>query len=88
MLWRIDRKSVTSRYHGSTISAHASLRNKTSWFQEPALWSRWTHTKIVGFFFLTLDNDRYSLKENFAEIEQIKWNWIKSVKFKVVRIDF
>ena len=88
MLWRIERRSVTSRYHGSTISPRASLRHETFWFQEPALWSRWTHTKIVDFFFDNLDNDRYSPKENFAKIKQIKWNWIRSVKFKIVRIDF
>ena len=68
MLWRIERRSVTSRYHGSTISARASLRHETSWFQEPVLWGRWTHTKIVGFFFLNLDNNRYSPRENFANI--------------------
>ena len=29
-------------------------------------------TKIVAFFFLNLDNDIYSPKENFAKICQIK----------------
>ena len=28
--------------------------------------------KNCGFLFLNLDNDRYSTKENFAKIEQIK----------------
>ena len=43
-------------------------------------------TKIVAFFFL--HNDRYCLKENLAEICHIKWNWIRSVKFEKVWIDF
>ena len=38
--------------------------------------------------FLNLDNDRYGPKENFAKICQIKWNWIRLVKFEVVQIDF
>ena len=64
----IERRSVTSRYHGSTISLrvrHAictllcrrctttTAVVATSYFEEPALWSRLTHTKIVTFFFLT-----------------------------------
>ena len=35
-----------------------------------------------------LVNDRYGPKENFAKICQIKWNWIRSVKFELVWIDF
>ena len=46
------------------------------------------NTKIVAFFFLNVDNDRYGPKDNFAKICQIKWNWIRSVNFEVVRIDF
>ena len=38
--------------------------------------------------FLNLDNNRYGPKENFAKICQIKWNWIRSVKFEIVRKDF
>jgi len=30
------------------------------------------NTKIVAFFFLNLDSDRYGPKENFAKICQIK----------------
>ena len=38
--------------------------------------------------FANLDNDRYGPKENFAKICEIKWNWVRSVKFEIVRIDF
>ena len=38
--------------------------------------------------FLNLDNNRYGPKENFAKICKIKWNWIRSVKFEIVRKDF
>ena len=40
------------------------------------------------FFFVKLDNVRYGPKENFTKICQIKWNWIRSVKFEIVWIDF
>ena len=30
----------------------------------------------------------YSTRENFANICQIEWNWIRSMKFKAVRIHF
>ena len=70
----IERRSVTSRYHGSTISGlqqnqrrHffavvAPVRHETSLFHEPALWSKWTQHQT--------------------------WNWIRSVKFEIVRMDF
>ena len=38
--------------------------------------------------FLNVDNNRYGPKENFAKICKIKWNWIRSVKFEIVRKDF
>ena len=44
--------------------------------------------KNCRFLFLNLDNDRYGPKENFAEIYQIKWNWIRSMKFEIMLIDF
>ena len=50
------------------------------------LW--WTQHKNCSFHFLSLDNVRYGPKENFAKICQIKWNWIRSVKFEIVQIDF
>ena len=44
--------------------------------------------KNCPFHFLNLDNVTYGPKENFAKIYQIKWNWIRSVKFEILRIDF
>ena len=52
------------------------------------LWSRWTQHKNCRFLFLNLHNDRYGPKENFINIFQLKWNWIRSVKFEIVQIDF
>ena len=37
--------------------------------------------KNCRFLFLDLDNDRYGREENLPKIYQIKWNWIRSVKF-------
>ena len=124
----MERRTVTSRYHGSTISgwqqnqrrrwrqgygqkimfmlrnnnfARASsyfvqffaivapLRHETSKFREPALLSTVnTWTQKLSLSFPNLDNHRYGPKENFAKICQIKWNWIRSVKSEIVRIDF
>ena len=79
-----------SRYFVHFFAIIAPLRYEISLFHEPALWSRWTQHKY-RFLFQNLDNDRYSPKENFTKICQIKWNWITSVKFEMslkVRIDF
>ena len=52
----------------------------------------WNKTNIqhknCRFLFLNLGNNRYSPKENFAMICQIKWYWIRSVKFEILWIDF
>ena len=66
----------------------APLRHEISLFDEPALWSMWTRDKNCRFLFLNRDNDRYGLKKKFDKICQIKWNWIRSVEFEIVRIDF
>ena len=42
----------------------------------------------LSLSFPNLDNHRYGPKGNFAKICQIKWNWIRSVKSEIVRIDF
>ena len=42
----------------------------------------------VGEHNTNLDNDRYGPRENFAKICQFKWNWIRSVKFEIMRIDY
>ena len=80
-----------SRYFVHFFAIIAPLRYEISLFHEPALWSRWTQHKYYRFLFQNLDNDRYSPKENFTKICQIKWNWITSVKFEMslkVRIEF
>ena len=79
--------------HESCYSVHffaivAPLRHEISLFHELALWSRLTWHKNCRFLFLNLDNDRYGPKENFVKICQIKWNWIRLVKFEIAQIDF
>ena len=51
--------------------------------------SGWTQHKSCLFPLLNLDTVLlYSTRENFANICQIEWNWIRSMKFKAVRIHF
>ena len=53
------------------------------------LWSRWTVHKSCLFPLLNLDTALSdSTLENFANICQIKWTWIRSMKFEAVRIHF
>ena len=67
----------------------ARLRHETSYFHAPALWSRWTRHKKFVFSFSKLRYGPFEFNpENFANIRQIKWNWIRSMKFKTVRIYF
>ena len=80
--------ALASHYFVHFFAAIAPIRYETSSFHEPALWSRWTTHKNCRLLFLNLYNDRYGPKENFAKIWQIKWNWIRSVKFEIVRLDF
>ena len=118
----IERRSETSRYHGSTISddnkptttatARRTAKNnmfilkKTTLREHHAilcislplphrnfLISRAclmeyikvnTRQKIVAFFFLT----QITIDTDPTKICPIKWNWIRSVKFEIVPIDF
>ena len=60
------------------------LRN----FYTLALWSRWTQHKSL-FPLLNLNTVLSdSTGGNFANNCQIKWNWIRSIKFEAVRIHF
>ena len=53
------------------------------------LWSWWTQHKMFLFLFLNLDTVLlYSNPTNFATIWQIKWNWMRSMKFETVQIHF
>ena len=46
-------------------------------------------TQMFLFLFLNLDMVLlYSTPEHFANIWQIKWNWMRSVKFETVQIPF
>ena len=60
-----------SRYFVHFFAVVARLRYETFYFEEPSLRSRWTHTKIVAFFFFNLDNDRYGRKKNLAGFEKL-----------------
>ena len=77
-----------SRYFVQFFAVVAPLRHETSSFREPALLSTVNTTQKLSLSFLNLDNHRYGPKENFAKIYQIKWNWIRSVKSEIVRINF
>ena len=58
-------------------------------FYTLALWSRWTQHKSCLFPLLNLDSVLSdSTGGNFANNCQIKWNWIRSIKFEAVRIHF
>ena len=79
----IERRSVTSRYHGSTISIttlhvrhtilYISLPSlhhydmKLPTLQSP-LYGVGEHIQKLPLSFLDLDNDRYGRKENFLQI--------------------
>ena len=53
------------------------------------LLSRWTYHKKFLFSFSKLRYGPFEFNpENFANIWQIKWNWIRSMKFETVRIYF
>ena len=76
-----------SRYFVHFLAVVAPLRHETSYFYTLALWSRWTQHKSRLFPLLILDTVlSYSTRENFANICQIKWNWIRSMRFEAVRI--
>ena len=46
-------------------------------------------TQMFVFLFRNLDTVLlYSTPENFANIWQIKWNWMRSMKFETVQIHF
>ena len=77
-----------SRYFIHFFAIVAPLRHEISLYHALPLCSRRTQHKNCRFLYLNLDNNRYDPKENFAKICQMKWNWIRSVKFEIVRIDY
>ena len=61
----------------------------TSYFHAPALRSWWTKHKKFLFSFSKLRYGFFEFNpENFAKIWQIKWNWIRSMKFETMQIYF
>ena len=80
---------VHHAFFAHILAILARLRHETSYFHAPALWSRWTRHKKFVFSFSKLRYGPFEFNpENFANIRQIKWNWIRSMKFKTVRIYF
>ena len=54
-----------------------------------SLWSRWTQHKTFCFLFIHLDTVLSdSTPEHFANIWQMKWNWMRLMKCETVRIHF
>ena len=58
-------------------------------FTHPLMECQWTQHKIFLFLFLNLDTVLFdSTTENFVNIWQIKWNWIRWMKFETGWIPF
>ena len=71
------------------LAVVARLRRETSRFHAPASRSRRAQRKNCLFLFRNLDTVFSDLTpENFANIWQIKWNWIRPSKFETARIHF
>ena len=78
-----------SRFFVPFLAVITPLRRETSRFHAPALRSRRAQRKNCLFLFLNLDTVLSDLTpENFANIWQIEWNWIRSSKFEKARIHF
>ena len=103
-----ERRSVTSRYHGSTISGwqQNQRRRRRQWERQKIIClylyctflcrrctsMAWNFLILQASFMEQVNTTQkivtFGPKENFAKICQIKWSWIRSVKFEIVRIDF
>ena len=84
--WQKNNFVCASHFSVHFLAVVARLRHKTSYFHRPALWGRWTRQK-VSFSFSKLRNGTFGFNpENFANIWQIKWHWIRSKKFDTVRL--
>ena len=87
--WQNNKFARASRYFVHFFAVVAPLRHETSQFHTLALGSGWTQHKSCLFPLLNLDTVLSdSTRENLANICQIKWNWIRSMKFEGVRITF
>ena len=87
--WQNSKFARASCYFVHFFAVVAPLRHEKSKFHTLALWSRWTQHKSCLFLFRHLNTVLSdSTWENFANICQIKWNWMGSMKFERVRIHF
>ena len=85
--WQNNTFACASCYFAHFFAVVARLQHKTPYFHMLTLWSRWTQHKSCLFPLLHLDTVLSdSTWENFANICQIKWNWIRSMKFEAVWI--
>ena len=77
------------RFFAYFLAILARLRHETSYFHASALRSRWTKHEKFLFSFSKLRYGPVQFNpENFANIWQIKWNWIRSMKFDTLPIYF
>ena len=87
--WQNNKFARASRHFVHFLAVVARLRHETSYFHTLALWSRWAQHKSCLFpllnLYMVLSG---STRGNFANICQIKWNWIRSMKFEAVQIHF
>ena len=82
--WLAKQQLGTSIFLVHFLVVVGRLRHKA-----PALWSTWPQHKNVLFLFLNLDTALSdTIPDNFANIWQVKWNWIRWMKFETVRIHF
>ena len=87
--WQNSKFARASCYFVHFFAVVAPLRHEKSKFHTLALWSRWTQHKSCLFLFRNLNTVLSdSTWQNFANICQIKWNWMGSMKFETVRIHF
>ena len=87
--WQNNKFARASCYFVHFYAVVAPLRHENSKFHTLALWSRWIQHKSCLFLFRHLNTVLSdSTWENFANICQIKWNWMGSMKFETVRIHF
>ena len=87
--WQNSKFARASCHFVHFFAVIVPLRHENSKFHTLALCSRWTqHTSCLFLFrnLSTVLSD--STWENFANICQIKWNWMGSMKFETVRIHF
>ena len=87
--WQNSKFARASCYFVHFFAVVAPLRHENSKFHTLALWSRWIQHKSCLFLFRHLNTVLSdSTWENFANICQMKWNWMGSMKFETVRIHF